>query len=355
MKKVKFVALIILGILIVPELYLRIFHYETLKTRTRDLAYIPDSLYGYLYKPNSEQAFIWPGISKKFRFNNHGFYGPDFSETKDKDTYRIIFVGNSVTLGIRTNGDKNFVIKLQDLFKQAKYNVEIINCSVDGRSRDVGNMNIVKYITPKYHPDLVMFEYHFPLTERYLYRDQYRDYMIRYDDSTKILIPEFKSKIDKIYAAKFLRKVYDLSFSVRAFCRWIDNNKDTRLAKFINSKILRTEYITAYIRKEKGKEKKIKNISFSREESIKMYNDLYNYLDSLNIKFATYNLRNQSNAKSKLPNILNFAVHLEQDEEIIIRDEGHLNNKGHEQIANDLFYQLKHSSALPLNNYKDIK
>jgi len=350
MKKVKISLLILLGLLILSEVYFRVFRYELLKTHVRDLAYIPDSLYGYKYKPNSEQAFIWPGINKKFRFNNHGFYGPEFSETKNKNTYRIIFVGNSVTLGIRTDGENNFVMKLQALFKQANYNVEIINCSVDGKNRDVGNMNIVKYETPRYHPDLVMFEYHFPLSEKYLYRDQYKEYMLRYDDSTKNSIPKFKSKIDRIYAAKFSRKLYDVSFCVRALCHWLDNNRDNRFAKFFNSNIMGIEYITAYIKKEKGKEQKIKNIYFTDPESIKMYDDLEQYLDSLNMKFATYNLRSTANKYSKPTNVT-FAVNLAQNEEFTIRDEGHLNDKGHDKIAKELFFQLIHS-YLPLNNYK---
>jgi hypothetical protein len=351
MKKIKISLLILLGIFLLSEVYFRVFSYELLKTRVRDLAYIPDSLYGYKYKPNSEQTFIWPGINKKFRFNNHGFYGPDFSESKNKNTYRIIFVGNSVTLGIRTDGEDNFVMKLQDLFKQANYNVEIINCSVDGKNRDVGNMNIVKYETPKYHPDLVMFEYHKRLSEKYLYRDQYKDYMLRYDDSTKKDIPKLKSKIDKIYAAKVSRKLYDVSFTVRAFCHWLDNNRDNRFAKFFNSNIMAIEYITAYIKKEKGKEKKIKNIYFTDTESIKLYADLEKYLDSLNIQFATYFLRSQSKINNKQSNNLKFTVNVEQNEELTIKDEGHLNDKGHVKIVNKLFFQLTHSS-LPLNNYK---
>ena len=352
MKKVKISLLILLGLLILSEVYFRVFRYELLKTHVRDLAYIPDSLYGYKYKPNSEQVFIWPGINKKFKFNNHGFYGPDFSEIKNKNTFRIIFVGNSVTLGIRTDGENNFVMKLQDLLKHANYNVEIINCSVDGKNRDVGNMNIVKYETPKYHPDLVMFEYHFPLSEKYLFRDQYKDYMIRYDDSTKYYIPKLKSKIDQIYAAKFSRKLYDISFSVRAFCHWLDNNRDNSFAKFFNSHIMGIEYITAYIKKEKGKEKKEKDIYFSSAESKKMYDDLEHYLDSLNIKFATYSLRTKSNTNSKQNNKLRFVVNIEQNEELTIKDEGHLNDKGHDKIAKALFYQFTNSSSLPLNNYK---
>jgi hypothetical protein len=354
MKKIIKIVFIIFGILILIELYLRIFNYETLKTRVRDLAYIPDSLYGFRYKSNSDQVFIWPGISKKFRFNNHGFYGPDFSEIKNKNTYRIIFVGNSVTFGVRTDGEKNFVMKLQDLFKKANYNIEVINCSVDGANRDIGNMNIVKYETAKFNPDLVLFEFHFPLSKQQVIRDEYKDYMLKYDYSLKDSVEVMKAKIDKIYAAKFLCKIYDVSFIVRAFCRWLDNHKEKPFGLFFDKKILKIEYISSYIKKEKNKvakkDKKIKD-NFSKEESLKMYKDMEHYLDSLNIKFETYSLFGKFD-KQNIPINPTYVGSIKWDEALIIKEEGHVNNEGHDLIAKDLFNQLTHS-LLPLNNYKN--
>jgi len=330
------------------EVYLRVFRFQTLKHQSRDLAYIPDTLYGYRYVPNSEQVFSRPGMDKRFRFNNHGWYGPDFSTKKKTGVYRIIFVGNSSTLGMRSDGDENFAMKLQKLFASTHKNVEVINCSVDGKNRDVFNMNIIKHTVTKYSPDLVMYEYNFPLREDSVMRDVYKDYVLKYDYAQRndtAAIKELKSKIDRIYSATILRKMYDLSFNVRLLCRWINNNRGTAVVKFINKNVFKTEYITAYINKEKGifiKGKK--KDSFSEQVSVKMYRDLETYLNNLNIKLATYTFYGgESYSELYKPT---FSLELRFNDTYTVKDEGHLNDKGYDLIAKEMFQQLVHSPYL---------
>ncbi|MBJ6369813.1 SGNH/GDSL hydrolase family protein [Snuella sedimenti] len=204
-----------------------------MKKFKRDFAYIPDPLYGYRYETSLEQEFVWPDVEKKFRFNSHGFYGPNFSKIKKSRTYRIAFVGNSVTLGIRNDGDENFVMKLQSLFNQDKYNVEVINCSVDGVDNDLGNLNRIKYQVAEFNPDLIMFKYVFPLTKRQIVRGVYRDFMLKYDYDMRDSLPKIYSELDKIYSAKILTSVYNYSYNIRGLCRWLLNNKSTEFAKFL--------------------------------------------------------------------------------------------------------------------------
>ncbi len=353
MKKIRFFLIIGISLIVLSESYLRIFHFETLKKFKRDLAYIPDSLYGYRYEANSVQEFIWPDINKKFKFNNHGFYGPDFSKYKKNNSYRIIFVGNSNTLGIRTDGKDNFVMKLQNLFTQAGYNVEIINCSVDGVNRDIANFNKMKYEVPEFNPDLIMFEYRFPLKKRHIVRDVYKDIQLKYEYSMRDSLQVLYSELDKIYSAKFLCKLYDASYIVRGLCRWLINNKKSSFAKFFNENILEIKWINTYVKKEKdwGNWKKVDEY-FEFDESYKMYLDLEDYLDSLGIKLATYSL--SSGINKSFPIHPNFVIdQIDWSEELFLPHEGHINNKAHELIAKEMFYILINSS-IPVDNYKNV-
>jgi hypothetical protein len=175
--------------------------------------------------------------------------------------------------------------------------------------------------------------------------------MIRYDFSLQDSLPNLYAELDKIYDAKILCSLYDASYIIRGGCRWLLNNKQSKFAIFFDANILKIKWITTYVKKEKdwGYWKKRKNEYFTSDESINMYSNLERYLDSLNIKFTTYTLFHTDKVhNSHYPQ---FNLNTIRTNELVLEDEGHINNKGHELIAHNLFYMLTHSS-LPLNDYK---
>ncbi len=348
MKKLKILFFVLISLFFISEIYLRVFHYETLKKFKRDLAYIPDPLYGYRYEANSEQEFIWPDINKKFKFNNQGFYGPDFSKIKKPGSYRIAFVGNSVTLGIRSDGDDNFVMKLQDLFNQANYNIEVINCSVDGKDNDLGNLNRIKYQVTEFNPDLILYQYVFPFKKKKIVRGVYRDIMLKYKYDMRDSLPKLYSEIDKVYSAKVLTKIYDYSYNVRALCRWMLHNKKTKFSNFFNENILGIKWIYIYVTRGKNWGK-WNNESFTTSESYNMYLDVKRHLDSLNIQFATFDLGPKP--EKFYPINPDFNLDIKWKKELILPNEGHPNDKAQKLIAEKMFNLLINSS-IPLDKYK---
>ena len=133
----KFFVLSIFLLVLLVEVVLRIAYHEQLKTRTYPQIYTPDSEIGYRYIPNRDASINMPSISKDFKTNNQGFYGPDFQDQKENGVFRIAVVGSSQATGIWLDGQESFSMKLQQLLREKGYPIEVINLSIDGRLRDL--------------------------------------------------------------------------------------------------------------------------------------------------------------------------------------------------------------------------
>lgn len=338
-RQLRIVSIIAIAILLC-ESYLRIFEKERLKTRVDIDAYIPDSLYGFRYKPNAMQKLVLPSIDKPVKFNNHGFVGPDFEIEKDTTKYRICIVGSSDAHGIKSDGDSNFISILQSHFTKNNYNVEVINCAVDGGKRDIGNMRIIKYEIVNFNPDLILYSPNYPLSKRDVVRDSYRNYMMKYEYSYKDSIDIIRSEIDKIYDSRFLCAVYDYSYSIRAICRFAIQNKDHFISKFINN-FITIDWIESYIKKNRlQKNLPSSKLTYTNEESLKIIHEVFQYLKKRNIPLVLYN-------KNSYPEELNrikipiFNLNCNLNKKHSLKHDPHLNQKGHRVVAKAFFQKLQ--------------
>jgi hypothetical protein len=222
--KLKKLLFIIVIVIVLTELGLMIFLDDRLRVRQIPLCYAPDSLMGYTYIPNSVAEIKWPGINHKFRINNHGFYGPDFEERKKDGVYRICIIGSSISNGMWSNGDKDYPIFLQQLFTDNNLkHVEIINCAIDGGRRFMQEVNLAKYITEKYTPDLILLSVIPDTKWRFYSRKNYRGYQLRYSPFSEKAESIAKAKIDKLCSPKFqlIKKIYNASYIIRFVFRGI--------------------------------------------------------------------------------------------------------------------------------------
>jgi len=66
--------------------------------------------------------------------NSQGFRGPEFSEIKSENTYRIIIVGGSTAFGVGVLDNQTFPYYLQNIFDKSNlnFNVEVINSAWTG-------------------------------------------------------------------------------------------------------------------------------------------------------------------------------------------------------------------------------
>lgn len=209
-------SLLVVGI--AGEVFLRIKYDEQLKLETYPQIFTPDSTYGYLYQAGANSRICVPGIDKEVHINERGYYGSSFTVKKSPGTYRIAIVGVSEATGIWMENDNIFSKQLQERFQQEGYKVEVINCSIDGRYRDMTNIERVRWQVSEYEPDLVLLGTQVPFAEGKVFRDQYKGYVIIYGEGKYSRI-NCERKIDYITQHKLLIFMYKASFIVRAACR----------------------------------------------------------------------------------------------------------------------------------------
>ena len=115
--------------------------------------YFRDPALGYLAIPDQ-----WPSTRGiPYRINQAGLRGPDFSTTKPPGTFRIVFIGDSVTFGggVVTDAD-TYVAQVGDMLaRQLNRKVDTINISAPGWG--VENMEAYVERYGLYGADLVVW------------------------------------------------------------------------------------------------------------------------------------------------------------------------------------------------------
>jgi hypothetical protein len=332
MKNLRYVVVIIISIIIICELFLRLFFHEQLKTQKYPLIYRPDSIIGYTHIPNIKAYICRPSIDKIFQLNNHGFIGNDFSIVKEKDEIRIAVVGNSITEGIWYNSDENYVIKLQNFFLIKGYKkVKIINCSYGGIDKDFRNyLHITNYVS-KFNPDIILFNVGIPFHNDNEVRENYKNYMIRYARDSKWSRDKAIEYVERLKEKKGFIFLYDLSYIFRSYCkRYSENN----YGDFSNN-------ISTY-RENSSSAPDILTYQYSLQISIKLLSDLSISLKNNNITLIVWPFfLDQGIAKLLKENEIPFIVtDRKLNKSMIYRYDGHPNELGHEKIARLLYPKL---------------
>jgi len=96
--------------------------------------------------------------TESITINSLGFRGPEFSEMKSPDTYRIFMVGGSTMFGAGATSDETTIPGyLQNLLneKDFEFNIEVINSGIQGADSN-SELKLIKQKLVHYHPDLVI-------------------------------------------------------------------------------------------------------------------------------------------------------------------------------------------------------
>lgn len=211
---------VIFSLIIIAEITLRIVYHEQLDTRIYPLIYQPDTLLGFTYIPGTQAEISQPGIHKKFRINENGFYGPAFSRQKPPGKFRIVVIGASEASGIWLNGEENFCEKFQKKLDERHVNAEVLNFSMDGKMRDLNNVHLIRSRVIDYSPDLILLTAQIPFIDAGYRRATYKGYVINFNGRNKQSELWCKNKIDYIESHRFLIGLYRASYIVRAACRY---------------------------------------------------------------------------------------------------------------------------------------
>jgi len=90
--------------------------------------------------------------------NTLGFRGPEFSEIKPPNTYRVFMVGGSTMFGAGATSDETTIPGyLQQLLneKSFEFDIEIINSGIQGADSNT-ELNLIKYKISNFQPDLIV-------------------------------------------------------------------------------------------------------------------------------------------------------------------------------------------------------
>lgn len=247
LSKIRIVILVFIACFICLEILIRVFFYERYKDIQMPLINQPDSITGFSYIPNMKSEIRKPSISKKVKLNNIGFYDINRSISKPIDTFRIVVTGSSQLTGIWMNGQMPYSLIVDSMFKAQGHKVEIINCGIDGASRDLEHLKFIEHKVLSLKPDLIISEipYHLPFVYTNRKRTDYRNYLIEYKGDSITSLERQKQIVDNLYNYKFITWIYDMSFSVRALCHNYSYRHRTKFAKYVFWYWVRSIYILA--------------------------------------------------------------------------------------------------------------
>lgn len=335
----------LLGALLAAEVGLRVGWREPLKDRHYPLIYEPDPLLGYRYVPGIRDRICLPSICKPVEINAHGFPGPDFSDAKPPGVFRIAVVGSSQATGIWMDGEHAFPELLEErLNAEGGRRFEVLNCSVDGQNREYANILRAETVVAGFDPDLVLLNLGTVNVAAVVGRRvQYRGYVCDLGHSgeppaqlaaTRERLERYVDDLDGWLPAR----VYDASFTFRAFCHWYAGRMEERDFHFLDDCF--GHRIDAYRRKRLevfepveflGPERTIVGLRGTRDELAKIGCDLvvffYENLPELLRPFE----------EVEVPLVL---LDIPDDPELVHRHDGHYDQDGHELVAERLFERL---------------
>jgi len=345
------VILLILILLIGTEIFLRLTWGKSYGYSSTPLIFQSDPILGYTYIPNSR--FYKAG--KMYKVNNQGYIGNDFTPKK-QGVFRIAFVGTCIFSGyLDYNAYSNCCTTIQDLFTQNHWNVEVLNCGVDGNSRTFEIFKSIEYKIVKFNPDLIICENLLPFESNNLTREIYKEYILDYDKDSPLLKAKYISMIEKFYKYKLLFKLIDHIYILKFLCvYYTDYESDvSKISEeaFINLQKNRKDYfaqmLELYIRKKRhysGYELNTKKYAVSK--STERTKELIEKLKKQNTSFYYFKFSNDS----KLTNIdgLPFIL-LNQNFEKSMFDGGHLNQRGNELFGRSLFNIIIDNRLIPID------
>jgi hypothetical protein len=143
MKRIVFVTAILIAFIFSVEIFLRCTCKKKL-ARWEAMLYVPDETLGYRYYPDTTFVISNVAYTNSCTTNSFGFPGDEFSLKKKEGVFRILIAGFSDDTGFTSDGSYSYTRRLNKMFQEHHYPVEIINCSTDGSNRIVRNIELIK-------------------------------------------------------------------------------------------------------------------------------------------------------------------------------------------------------------------
>lgn len=163
-----------------------------------------------LARPNTHG--LYQGVP--YRTNSHGIRGPEYAEHPDADVFRILVVGDSVTMGWAVREELAYPARLAPLLEEAGPDhpawragrrFEVLNLGLAGVNAGFSSKRLERFIE-LYHPDLTIYGFtlndiegpHYrklPRDERKALRQETWRRALRFADSPSYLLRELWPRV----------------------------------------------------------------------------------------------------------------------------------------------------------------
>ena len=152
---------------------------------------------------NEDPLFMWSLVPNYddglVKINSKGFRDKEYSVSKDKNTFRMLVLGDSSTFGVGVNSfTKTYHSLLEEKLNKSKdsdKNYEIINGGVTGYTSSQG-LNIYKHKFAKYEPDVVTFYFGINEVISRFYMDDKQIMRVNKSNKKEILIGSILGKLE---------------------------------------------------------------------------------------------------------------------------------------------------------------
>ena len=169
--------------------------------------------------PNSSVTSLTPKTTETININSFGLRGPEFTQEKSMNDYRIFLVGGSSTFGSGSVDENTITGFMQKLFDDSDFDVEVINAGIPG-AESFRETWLIRNILFDLDPDLIIhlggYNEARMINEPYE-RDAYRNYtdynqtsVSEKNENDKMKSDSFRFNNFPFYRTPFV--IYDILF-----------------------------------------------------------------------------------------------------------------------------------------------
>lgn len=362
LKKLKYLLIIFIACVLLLEIGLRVFSSNKLR-RIERVGYVIDKELGYRYKPNTEGDYINQAFKNQYTINSNGFNWDEFIKEKKEGVFRIALLGYSDDTGLTTNGRNSYARLLQKKFLENNDSIEILNFSIDGRGRALKHLRFAKDSIMAYNPNLILFNFTFPIADRLEYRSSHKGVMITSSNYNNDFNAVEKFIDEKVLVSNKISFMFKYSYIFRSLCKvYIDNRKNKTLRDFekLFFKNRKEAYyfrsaLQAYVRSRLtnlGHKWNLKIEEYSEEESLALYKSISDSIKQNNSRLVLFNTYEGINPKfvdDLINNNLEFIdLNIEIKEDYSFgKIDGHSTQKGHKVMAKKFYERFYKDTIIP--------
>ena len=130
----------------------------------KEIVYVIDDVVFWRFKPSNKidinPHYKLDKFYSLYTINSHGFRGVEFKEKKQRDTYRIIVLGDSISFGLCVPEEKTYYKLLEKMLHEAfpPLTFEVISVGIPGYTSFQG-LQLLKSEILSYSPDMIIINF----------------------------------------------------------------------------------------------------------------------------------------------------------------------------------------------------